>query len=286
MKVAAIGDNVVDIYLDQKRMYLGGNSLNFANFATEFVGVESMYIGNFGNDDLSDYVMEVLRDLTVDYHFSRVLQGDSGYSKLTLEKGERVFITSNRGGVLQSGINIDVQALREINQCSLVHFNINGKADNYLENMHGPKVIYDYSDFSSFDQIKKTINQVDIACFSVGNLEIKAVRSFLNKVLRLATNPSLVVLITMGSKGAIAYRNGKIYRQKALEVQSVVDTMGAGDAFITAFSINLLQEDSMVNALETAAKYSAKQIQRPGSFGYGTEAPDRFLKTIENGVNQ
>lgn len=33
MKVIGIGDNVVDMYLDQGKMYLGGNALNFSNFA-------------------------------------------------------------------------------------------------------------------------------------------------------------------------------------------------------------------------------------------------------------
>lgn len=278
MKVAAIGDNVVDIYLDQKRMYLGGNSLNFANFATEFPDVQSMYIGNFGNDELSTYVKGVLGDLSVDYSFSRELDGESGYSKVTLKNGDRVFITSNRGGVLKKGIQLSPQALSEVNQYDLVHFNINGNADQYLRDIHGPKVVYDYSDFSSREQIEHTISQVDIACFSMGDASEKAVRNLIKEVHQLSTNQKLIVLITRGEHGAVVSAAGEIYKQDAAKVDNVVDTMGAGDAFITAFSISLEQLESIPQALKVASDYSAKQIQRNGSFEHGVVAPAKFLQ--------
>jgi len=279
MKVAAIGDNVVDIYLDQKRMYLGGNSLNFANFATEFPDVQSMYIGNFGNDELSTYVKRVLGDLSVDYSFSRELDGESGYSKVTLKNGDRVFITSNRGGVLKKGIQLSVQALSEVNQYDLVHFNINGNADQYLRDISGPKIVYDYSDFSSREQIRHTINQVDIACFSMGDASEETVQNLIKEVHQLSTNKKLIILITRGEYGAVvSTATGKIYRQDAVKVDRVVDTMGAGDAFITAFSISLEQSESIPQALKIASDYSAKQIQRNGSFEHGVVAPAKFLQ--------
>lgn len=278
MKVAAIGDNVVDIYLDQQRMYLGGNALNFANFATEFPDVQSMYIGNFGNDELSVYIQQVLSNLSVDYQFSRILEGESGYSKVTLQNGDRVFVTSNRGGVLKKGIKLSEQALERINQCDLVHFNINGNADDYLSKVQGPKIIYDYSDFSSLEHIQQTINQVDIACFSMGDADEEKIQHLINELHKLTTNKQLVILITRGNHGALASAAGEIYQQDAIAVDSVKDTMGAGDAFITAFSINLKRVGSIPQALKAAGNYSAKQIQRNGSFDHGVAAPSRFLQ--------
>lgn len=278
MEVAAIGDNVVDIYLDQKQMYLGGNALNFANFATEFSDTQSMYIGNFGNDELSDYVKRVLGELSVDYSFSRVLDGESGYSKVTLRDGDRIFVTSNRGGVLKRGIELSLKALSQVNKCDLVHFNINGNADQYLKRIHGPRIIYDYSDFSTHEQIQQTIRQVDIACFSMGDKDDKTVQNLIDEVHQLATNKQLIILVTRGEHGALVSAAGKVYQQGAMKVDSIVDTMGAGDAFITAFSINLGQGKSISKALQIASEYSAKQIQRNGSFDHGVSAPLRFLQ--------
>ena len=68
MKVFAIGDNVVDVYVDQRKMYLGGNALNFVTMATSFVDVDASYIGNFGDDYLVSYVKQTLAQVSV--HFT------------------------------------------------------------------------------------------------------------------------------------------------------------------------------------------------------------------------
>ncbi|MGO4584516.1 PfkB family carbohydrate kinase [Arthrobacter sp. 2RAF6] len=42
--------------------------------------------------------------------------------------------------------------------------------------------------------------------------------------------PSQVV-ITLGADGALAFANGKVFRQDALVIEAL-DTVGAGDAFV------------------------------------------------------
>lgn len=278
MKVAAIGDNVVDIYLDQQTMYLGGNALNFANFATEFSGVSSMYIGNFGNDQFSDYVQQTLTTIAVDHQYARVLNGKSGYSRVTLKDGDRVFINSNKGGVLKQGIHLSADALRAVNATDLVHFNVNGNADAYLSQINGPTIIYDYSDFTTLSDISRTLALVDIACFSKSALSDAEIATFITAVKGLPHQPNLIILITRGAKGSLAVdAHDHRFEQPALPVTEVIDTMGAGDAFITAFSITLGQTGSIITALKQASQFSAKQIQIHGSFGHGAPAPKKYL---------
>lgn len=278
MKVAAIGDNVVDIYLDQKQMYLGGNALNFANFATRFPGVKSMYIGNFGSDDLSEYVQQTLKVLSVDYHYASVLSGESGYSRVTLKAGDRVFVDSNKGGVLKRGISVSKTALTAINKTDLVHFNVNGNADQYLSKIYGPKIVYDYSDFSTIADISRTIKWVDIACFSKSDMNNEILGNFLLKVRRLEHKPGLTILVTRGAQGADVMTGDLVLHQNAESVSNIVDTMGAGDAFITAFSITLCQTADLSRSLRVASRFSANQIQVNGSFDHGVVAPNQYLK--------
>lgn len=278
MKVAAIGDNVVDIYLDQQKMYLGGNALNFANMATEFPGVRSMYVGNFGNDQLSDYVQRTLTMIDVDHRYAKILNGESGYSRVTLRNGDRVFINSNKGGVLKQGIKLSSDALKVINEVDLVHFNVNGNADEYLTQISEPTIVYDYSDFTTPQDISRTLPLVDIACFSRSGLADSKINTFIDDIKKLQHKDDLTILITRGSKGALAVNDDQIFEQPALPVAEVIDTMGAGDSFITAFSITLVQTGSINTALDKASHFSAKQIQINGSFGHGATAPKQYLK--------
>lgn len=66
-----------------------------------------------------------------------------------------------------------------------------------------------------------------------------------------------LVIITMGTRGAMAFVDGETYHQPAFEVEPVVDTTGAGDVYHGAFAYGLSQgwgvEDNMRLAAAVAA---------------------------------
>jgi ribokinase len=73
------------------------------------------------------------------------------------------------------------------------------------------------------------------------------------------------VIITSGRKGAKAWHQGKSYAQAAIPA-TVVDTVGAGDAFLGA-AISLLSEGrSMDEALRHGAAAGALAVGRSGAF--------------------
>ena len=53
VKVLGLGDNVCDIYLNERTMYPGGQAVNFAVYAG-MLGVKSDFMGVFGNDAIAD----------------------------------------------------------------------------------------------------------------------------------------------------------------------------------------------------------------------------------------
>jgi Sugar kinases, ribokinase family len=271
MKVIGIGDNVVDMYLDQGKMYLGGNALNFSNFARE-LGVESSFIGNFGTDEIADYAKKALNKLNIDISHSHTLKGENGRSRVTLRNNDRVFIDSNKGGVLKQGLNMTSQDIDYINQFDIVHFNINGNANQYLPNIQGPTLIYDFSDLYKIDDIKRIAQYIDIACFSVGSMSDQNISMLVKKVHSFGITD---ILITRGSKGAYFLHNSEKYIQRSIKV-TVVDTMGAGDAFITSFVINYKRTNDIEKSLKLAAEYAAQQIQRHGSFNNPEKIPNEY----------
>lgn len=61
MKLIAIGDNVVDVYLERNEMYPGGNALNVAVLSRQFGAAETAFIGIVGNDTEGDHILESLK---------------------------------------------------------------------------------------------------------------------------------------------------------------------------------------------------------------------------------
>jgi len=76
------------------------------------------------------------------------------------------------------------------------------------------------------------------------------------------------VIVTMGKKGVLAYQNQKFYYQPAIQVK-VIDTLGAGDAFIAMYLTFLGQGFSINEILEKASEQAAECCKRSGSIGRG-----------------
>ncbi len=73
------------------------------------------------------------------------------------------------------------------------------------------------------------------------------------------------VVITLGGKGSVAWHDGTTYTQPALPAE-VVDTVGAGDAFLGTFAVARLEGVPMEAALRRAAAAGALAVTRRGAY--------------------
>ena len=66
------------------------------------------------------------------------------------------------------------------------------------------------------------------------------------------------------------YDGEQWFRQPPIVVEPV-DTLGAGDAFITAFLVNYVgaEDPRIEEALEQAARFAARICRVDGAFGHG-----------------
>ena len=98
-RVIGIGDNVCDKYYPAKIMYPGGQAMNFSIYA-KMLGADAAYMGVFGRDEVADHVIRTLDELGVDHSRCRQYDGENGYAKVRLVDGDREFIMSNKGGIV------------------------------------------------------------------------------------------------------------------------------------------------------------------------------------------
>lgn len=73
-----------------------------------------------------------------------------------------------------------------------------------------------------------------------------------------------IVVITLGSKGALVLEDGVFHEVKATKVDAI-DTTAAGDTFSGALSLGISQGQSVVEAVKFAAKASAITVTRMGA---------------------
>ena len=132
MRVIGIGDNVCDKYVHQSTMYPGGQALNFAVYA-RMLGVESAYLGVFGSDEVAAHVRQTLDRRGVDRSRCRQYEGENGCARVSLVNGDRVFLGSNRGGVLREHpLELDGEDLAYIGGFDLCHTTNNSYMDEQL----------------------------------------------------------------------------------------------------------------------------------------------------------
>ena len=278
VSVVGFGDNVVDIYTHSNKQYPGGNCVNFAVYAKMFGAKRSAYMGYFGTDVNADHVIEALHNEKIETVKCKKISGENGYSRCKLENGDRVFLDYNEGGVRSRHIyELDEFVIEYLKQFDLVHCGNYCYMESQLPKIKEANIplSFDFSDDSTEEYYMQIAPLVTYAFCSYDGTD-EEVKKHLKKVSDLGPE---IVCASRGAKGCMLYCNGKYYEQKAVPIEKVVDTMGAGDSLITTFMVGytdarkkgISQDEAIVSSIAEAAKFAAEICQIDGAFGYGRE---------------
>ena len=277
LNVIGIGDNVVDIYLHKNTMYPGGNALNFCAYAKK-LGHRAAYIGVFGDDRAARHVMDTAERLGIDLSHARHVHGENGYAKVDLIDGDRTFMGSNKGGVMKTHpIALNESDLDKIRQFDLVHTSCFSYLDGELDKLYrtGVPISYDFSDNLDEDKMRSVCPYLFLGVGSCSHLNDQQVSDMARK---MHTMGSKMALLSMGRRGAVLFDGATLYCQEAGK-EKAVDSMGAGDSFLTGFATSYISRmrknettDSAIRAsLKFASAFATETCMVDGAFGFGTE---------------
>jgi len=274
MKVIGVGDNVVDKYTHIRTMYPGGNALNFSVYAKR-LGADSAYLGIFGSDEAAQHIQDVLSEMDIETSHCRIMQGENGFALVGLENGDRVFLGSNEGGIRKHyKLEFDAKDLSYIKQFDLLHTSKYSYMEGELEKLKaaGIPVSFDFSDDFTEEYLEQVGPYVDYSILSCSHLGENETKMLARKMVELG---STIVIATRGSAGAIIFDGNSFFYQKPHLVEAV-DTLGAGDSFLTAFLLEYIEKSKegakdilLKAALEKAAEFAAKTCLVEGAFGFG-----------------
>lgn len=273
MKIIGIGDNVVDKYLSLNTMFPGGNALNFSVYS-KLLGIESAYIGIFGNDKAASHIIHILKKLKINISHCRFFEGANGYAEVDLVNGERIFVGSNGGGVCKNhSIFLDDSDLEYIKNFTLVHSSCFSRIEKELYKIKnlGVPISFDFSNRIEESYLKEVCSNITYGFLSCDHSTEEETKKKLEKVIKYGAK---LALATRGTSRTILLYDNNFYYQEVSKVKAI-DTLGAGDSFITSFLLNILKgkgapnEEVVKKGLKKASEFAAKICLSYGAFGYG-----------------
>lgn len=288
-QIIGIGIATMDVYCHQNRMYPGGNEYNIA-YDAKLLGADAGFMGVFANDKVGEILENTLINAGIDTSHSHHEKGSSGYALVDLQDGDRVFLDWNKRGVTDLyPFEFTEEELRYIGKFDVATISWGARvAHEKIRKLFeaGITVCYDFYDNFTEDIIENIAPYIKYGFFSCSHLTEEETRKILKRCTDLGTD---IAVGTRGGNPTIAYDGTRYFEQSVCKVQAT-DTMGAGDAFISAFLTNYYSaeadgsenaEDKITTSLKKAAEFAATVVVKDGALGVGYDVnPDRLSDII------
>jgi fructoselysine 6-kinase len=257
------GDNTIDRYLEPIGLDLvGGSSLNVAVGLVRH-GIAAAYVGPVGDDQAGALVLAELAAQGVDGAQVAVLPDlPTAVTKiLSLPDGDRAFV-SERYEIFAS-YEPDAAAWASIVAARHVHTSCLPHLFDRLRDSAVNEGFRLSCDFST-SELPVALDGLDLAFRSAGNST--DVEHGLKLAAAALERGASAAVVTLGVAGSVAVTPRRSTRQDAIAVESVVDTCGAGDAFIAAYLQRWLTGATIDDCLLAGAKAGAQACKALGAF--------------------
>jgi fructoselysine 6-kinase len=264
VRLLAVGDNVVDQYPERGLFYPGGNAVNVAVHARR-LGASSSYIGAVGTDRAGDAVLASLRDEGVDTSRTRVVDGPNAYAVVHIVDGNRVFAKGDLG---VSMFELDHDDFAAATSVDVVHTGECSHVEAQVPELarHAKRLSFDFSE-RDWSYIESLAPYVDVAIRSAPGADRQAA---LDQARRLQALGPHTVAVTLGAGGAVIVQDEVPQWSPAPPRGPVVDTLGAGDAFIARLLLGLTRGEPIAELASEATTYATISCARFGAFGHAT----------------
>lgn len=261
LRLAAVGDNCMDVYDATGACYPGGNPVNVAVYTCRLGGAAS-YTGVVGDDAYGAKMRRAVAEKGVDVSHLHTLPGATAVTHVTTENEDRVL------GEYEEGVMADFRLTEEditfLAGHSLVVSGLWGMVEKDLPRLKalGATLAFDFADKLEHPVIDEALPHVDYAFFSRDGGTPEKWCAFLEQMH--AKGPKVTV-VTLGAQGSMAYDGTHHYHQGIIDCK-VVDTMGAGDSFIAGFLYGAMRGHTLADCMRQGAQSSSVTLQYHGAW--------------------
>lgn len=292
VRIACIGDNVVDINYVSRKIYPGGNCVNVAVYCSQ-LGHYAEYIGVLADDKYAGVVTKSLKQNRVAFGRSVIRHGETGRCFCNLTNGERVLGDENDGGLVKSEpLDIDSSLVEYVKSFDVIHTSCYSYLDDQLSRLKesGVPILYDFSTEWDREKCAAICPHIDYVLFSDQCGTSSAEKEYTLKAAVEKYCCSLAVM-TMGSEGSCVYDGSRFYRKEPYNIEGGArDTTGCGDSWISGFITTYISgkktfsnqfitkenerdwRESLIKFSMCAGNLKARQTsQTDGAFGCGID---------------
>lgn len=260
MKIAAIGDNCLDVYLEQDHLTVGGNALNVAANCA-IAGHDSTYAGPVGTDVAGEDIVGAMQANGVDTGHVFQLPGKSGVTLVRLIDRDRSFLFEEFG-VCADWVPAVPDDLVADGPLDWIH--VGGprtmQADFAAIRPNARLVSADISTWQMPEDL--VLDDVDVVFASsdalLGEPTVAAARAILDR-------GASEVVIMSGADGSTWVGPDGVHHCPAHPAERV-DTCGAGDSYISGFMMARASGLGPVEAMEAGTTSATATIQHVGGF--------------------
>ncbi|MEO3993874.1 MAG: carbohydrate kinase family protein [Desulfurococcaceae archaeon TW002] len=257
--------------LDEKRS-VGGSAANVAIGARR-LGLQTGLIAKVGLDSFGRMIVDELMSEGVDISGVKISTTlPTGFSVVVRDSEGRILIYGFKGASEDLGIkDVDKELLlgaRYVHIASLRPDTTLGIL-KLLENGNKPVVSWDPGRvlaLSGLSKLKPIISQVDIV--SVNKREafyITGESDYVRAAEELRRLGPKIVIIKKGSEGVYLVSDSVTVDMPAFPPEKIVDTTGAGDAFMAGFYSALRRDYDLEEAVRYAVVVASIKVSRLGS---------------------
>lgn len=292
MRVISIGDLVTDYYYkDGKLLGINGGMTShniIANLAK--MGLKTSTFACCGNDDQSKIAINSLEKLKVETDNIKIIEGirtrcfhvsyHKENGKLSFTSKKRCPFCNNKKWYDESLLDTDYILSNIKTDDILIFDNLNEKNQMIINNTNNKKIIdmgqyFELDNMSDEEMVKKLKSKFEIINFNerVSNYLVKRLNLKDNIELYNIIKPNLMT-ITRGENGATFILDNKIYNYSLLIKGNIIDSTGAGDAFISSIIKDSIKNnfkydtDKLGEWYENSNKLTAKVVSKIGARGH------------------
>jgi sugar/nucleoside kinase (ribokinase family) len=254
MKITALTSCCVDFFPEQNKIYVGGNSLNFATQCKLLGVINVSIVGAIGNDQFGELIEKHLDKEKINrIHLNRIEEPTASNKIFIDNKGNRYFKENSWNGGAFDIFRLSENDWNYIADSTIISM---PAGDPNLKELlkrrnKNQLVVIDFLDYFSLEYIEQLINNIDIVFLS-------AKEKMLSDLKELSIKSGKMIVATLGSKGSIAFFENNSYCQKAIKVDEIIDTTGCGDSFQAAFSIEWVKTKDVRKSLNAGSIAASK----------------------------
>ena len=275
-KVTCIGEILWDVFGTAKKA--GGSSMN-VSLHLHKQGIKTEFISAVGRDTNGD---ELIQFLAKHEHSTKLLQIHPTLSTSTvqvkLDETHQATYTIVEP-VAWDDIKLTAEAIDAVETsdafvyCSLTCRNKESRETILSLLKHAKFKVFDINlrpPFYDIETLTLLLEQADLLKINedeIAYLSRELQLEGADEELCLAISSKFnikTICITLGSKGAMVWEDGKIYKHNGYEVE-VSDTVGAGDSFLATYVGSTLKGLSIPERLDKACKVGAFVASQPGA---------------------